>query len=73
MIKQLLNINDYATEIRIARRKGGQKSTQEFFTPYEIVKRMCDNVSENDWRNPDKTFLEPCFGNGQYDEIDCID
>ena len=38
MIQQLLNIDKYATEERKSRRKGS-KSTQEFFTPYEIVKR----------------------------------
>jgi hypothetical protein len=65
-IQEILDLSNYATETRVARRKGGSKSTQEFFTPYEIVKRMCDKVSENDWRNPDKTFLEPCFGNGQF-------
>lgn len=65
-IEEILNIDNYATETRVARRKGGSKSTQEFFTPYEIVKRMCDKVSDVDWKNPDKTFLEPCFGNGQF-------
>ena len=38
MIQQLLNIDNYATETRKGRRKGS-KSTQELFTPYEIVKR----------------------------------
>lgn len=65
MIEQLLNINDYATETRKARRKGS-KSTQEFFTPYEIVKKMAEKVSEEVWADPTKTFCEPCFGNGQF-------
>ena len=65
-IQEILDLSNYATETRVARRKGGTKSTQEFFTPYEIVKRMCDKVSDEDWRNPNKTFLEPCFGNGQF-------
>ncbi len=65
-IEHFLDLTGYATETRVARRKGGSKSTQEFFTPYEIVKRMCDKVSDEDWRNPDKTFLEPAFGNGQF-------
>ena len=55
-IVEFLDLSNYATEKRVARRKGGKKSTQEFFTPYDIVKRMCDKVSEEDWRNPDKTF-----------------
>lgn len=65
MIEQLLNIDDYATETRRARRKGS-KSTQEFFTPYEIVKKMAEKVSEEVWADPTKTFCEPCFGNGQF-------
>lgn len=65
MIQQLLDLTDYATEERKARRKGS-KSTQEFFTPYEIVKKMSEKVSEEVWADPTKTFCEPCFGNGQF-------
>ena len=65
VIKNLLDLTDYATETRKARRKG-RKSTQEFFTPYEIVKKMADKVPEEDWADPTKTFCEPCFGNGQF-------
>lgn len=65
MIQQLLDLTDYATEGRKARRKGS-KSTQEFFTPYEIVKKMSEKVSEEVWADPTKTFCEPCFGNGQF-------
>ena len=64
-IENFLDLVDYATDERVARRKGS-KSTQEFFTPYEIVKRMGDKISEEDWSNPNKTFCEPCFGNGQF-------
>lgn len=64
-IEQLLNLDNYATDERSDRRKGSG-STQEFFTPYSIVKKMCDKIPESDWSNPDKTFLEPCFGNGQF-------
>jgi len=65
MIQQLLDLTGYATETRKARRKGS-KSTQEFFTPYEIVKKMAEKVSEEVWADPTKTFCEPCFGNGQF-------
>ena len=65
MIEHLLDLTDYATETRKARRKGSN-STQEFFTPYEIVKKMSDKVSEEVWADPTKTFCEPCFGNGQF-------
>lgn len=53
------------TEIRLARR-AGRGSTQEFFTPSSLVSKMCDKIPSNDWSNPTKTFLEPCFGNGNF-------
>ena len=65
MIEQLLDLTNYATETRVARRKTGKK-TQEFFTPYSIVKRMCDKITDEDWSDPTKTFLEPSFGSGQF-------
>ena len=64
MIQKLIDI-PYATEVRVARRKG-KNSTQEFFTPYEIVKKMADKIPESTWADPSKTFCEPCFGNGQF-------
>ena len=64
-IEQFLDLSNYATEVRKSRRKTG-KNTQEFFTPYSIVKRMCDKIDEADWADPNKTFCEPCFGNGQF-------
>ena len=66
-IEQFLSLEGYE-ETRKDRRKNNKegKSTQEFFTPYSIVKKMCDKISEEDWSNPDKTFCEPCFGNGQF-------
>ena len=64
-IEQFLNLDNYTTDERLSRRKGAG-STQEFFTPYSIVKKMCEKISESDWSDPSKTFLEPCFGNGQF-------
>ena len=63
-IQKFIDI-DYATDKRKARRKGAN-GTAEFYTPYSIVKKMCDKISEEDWSNPDKVFCEPCFGNGQF-------
>ena len=65
MIEQLLDLTNYATETRVARRKTGKK-TQEYFTPYSIIKRMCDKITDEDWSDPTKTFLEPSFGSGQF-------
>lgn len=64
-IEQFLDLTNYATDTRVARRKTGKK-TQEFFTPYPIVKRMCDKIPDEDWADPEKTFLESSFGNGQF-------
>lgn len=63
-IEQFLDLTGYE-ETRKDRRKGVGGSN-EFFTPYSIVKRMCDKVSAEDWADPDKTFLEPCAGNFQF-------
>ena len=65
MIEQLLDLTNYATDTRVARRKTGKK-TQEYFTPYSIVKRMCDKIPDDDWSDQTKTFLEPSFGSGQF-------
>ena len=54
---------DYATDVRKNRRKG-KGGTQEFFTPYSIIKRMCDKIPDDEWSDPEKTFLEPCMGDG---------
>lgn len=51
-IQQLLNLENYS-ESRKDRRKG-TGDTPEFFTPYSIVKKMCDKVSPEDWADPDK-------------------
>ena len=65
MIEQLLDLTNYATDTRVARRKTGKK-TNEFFTPYSIVKRMADKIPDSYWSDPTKTFLESSFGNGQF-------
>ena len=67
-IEQFLDLSNYATDERKARRKNNKngKSTAEFFTPYSIVKKMCDKISDDDWQDPSKTFAEPAFGNGQF-------
>ena len=69
-IEQFLDLSNYATDIRVARRKNSKVNTQEFFTPYSIVKRMCDKIPDEDWADPVKTFLESSFGSGQYDVKD---
>ena len=46
-IQQFID-HDYATDVRGERRKMGKGSTAEFFTPYSIVKRMCDKIHDED-------------------------
>ena len=48
MIEQLLDLTNYATNTRVARRKGSG-GTQEFFTPYSIVKQMADKIPDDEW------------------------
>ena len=63
-IQQFID-HDYATDTRKDRRKGNG-GTQEFFTPYSIVKRMCDKIPDSEWADPEKTWLEPCMGDGNF-------
>lgn len=67
-IEDFLSLDGYANAVRKKRRKdnNGIKATNEFFTPYSIVKRMCDKIPDSDWADPTKTFLESSFGNGQF-------
>ena len=69
-IEQFLDLSTYATETRVARRKSNDEleisNTNEFFTPYSIVKIMGDKVPEEKWNDPDAEFLESSFGNGQF-------
>jgi len=67
-IEEFLSLDEYATDKRVARRKSNDElsvsGTNEFFTPYEIVKKMADKVPLKQWKNADSEMLEPCFGNG---------
>lgn len=67
-IENFLDLTNYITYKRKNRRKnhGSTNETAEFFTPYSIVKRMCDKIPDEDWADPTKTFLESSFGNGQF-------
>ena len=66
-IEDFLDLSGYS-ESRLSRRKYCLQGTgtAEYFTPYSIVKRMCDKIEDSVWSDPDKTFCEPTFGNGQF-------
>ena len=63
-IENFLDLTNYVTDARKKRRKEGKfgGGSQEFFTTYPIVKRMGDRISDEDWADPTKTFLESSFG-----------
>lgn len=68
-IEKFLDLTGYEETRNLRRKtniKNPNKGTQEFFTPYSIIKKMMDKIPLEDWSNPDKTFMEPCFGNGQF-------
>ena len=69
-IEEFLSLDGYATDERVARRKNNDKlkisNTNEFFTPFSIVYRMCSKISEEKWNDPNSEFLEPSFGNGNF-------
>ena len=48
------------TDTRLKRRK----KTQEFYTPYSIIKKMIDKIEPEMWADLTKTFLDPAMGNG---------
>ena len=39
-IEQFLDLTGYDTEERVSRRKNSKVNSQEFFTPYSIVKNI---------------------------------
>ena len=49
-IEQFLDLTGYNKS-----RQYRQKSTQEFFTPYSIVKKMADKISTEDWGDTNQT------------------
>lgn len=58
-IEKFINI-DYLTETR----KERKKKTNEIFTPWVLIKRLMDKISEENWRDGEKTYLDPAAGNG---------
>ena len=54
-IESFLDLTGYENT-RLSRRKGSGGSN-EFFTPYSIVKKMADKIPESDWNHPLKTKI----------------
>ena len=43
-----------------------RKKNDEVFTPNSIINDMLDKLPEEVWSNPDKTWLDPCAGLGNF-------
>jgi len=50
----------------VARDKLRIRQTAEVFTPTLLVREMLDKISEDQFLNPNKTFLDPTCGDGQF-------
>ena len=64
-IEEFLSLDGYATDERTNRRSGSG-GTQEYFTPFSLIRIMCSKISEEKWNDPNSEFLEPSFGNGNF-------
>lgn len=72
-------INNDTLDKRKERRKRNSNlevsGTQEFFTSKVLCDEMLDKISEEDWKDISKTFLDPTCGNvkllkeGEKDDI----
>ena len=69
-IEEFLSLDGYATDERVARRKTNDKlkisNTNEYFTPFSLIRLMCSKISEEKWNDPNSEFLEPSMGNGNF-------
>ena len=70
---QLSNYTEHSRNreymLGLARNKIRVKQTAEVFTPTELVQEMLDKLEENDitlFSDPNKTFLDPSCGDGQF-------
>lgn len=64
---QTFNIKDFIDNYRSDKdkeRDSRRVDTNEVFTPFELIENMCQKISDADWTNKEKTFLEPSFGTG---------
>jgi site-specific DNA-methyltransferase (adenine-specific) len=46
-----------------------RKENDEVFTPPEIIELMLDKLSPDVWSDPNKTWLDPCAGIGNFSVI----
>lgn len=65
-IEDFLSLEGYNKQFNREARRKDSRGTQEFFTPYILVKKIADKISDDVWSDSEKTFLEPSFGNFQF-------
>lgn len=60
------HIRDQEYMSGVERDKSRVKSTGEIFTPTPLVQEMLDNIPKEMFTDPDKTFIDPSCGDGQF-------
>ena len=50
----------------VEREKSRVKATGEVFTPTPLVQKVLDELDQNLFEDPSKTFLDPACGDGQF-------
>jgi type I restriction-modification system DNA methylase subunit len=65
MLKHILQLNK---EIKQASTYSKDKSDKhgEVFTPGKLIQEMIDKLPKDIWRDPSKTFFDPCAGKGNF-------
>lgn len=68
-----MSIDDYIKHLRdreymsgIDREKSRVKATGEVFTPTPLVQEILDQLDQNLFKDPTKTFIDPACGDGQF-------
>lgn len=64
LVKAHIREQEYMSGVE--RDKSRVKSTGEIFTPTPLVQEMLDNIPEEMFTDPDKTFIDPSCGDGQF-------
>ena len=66
MLKQIVeHIRNRSYMSGVEREQARIKATGEVFTPTELVQQVLNNLPQDVFSNPTKTFLDPSCGDGQ--------
>lgn len=67
MLKQIAeHIRNRSYMSGVEREQARIKATGEVFTPTELVQQVLNNLPQDVFSNPTKTFLDPSCGDGQF-------